>query len=194
MGGPTTSAPQCGRSAVVRSLRRQLRRAPLDGVGRAENPPDDDENAGHRAAMARGQIPIPGVRYRSQSQSLSRSMMAGRWARLLAPRSPTRLSERAAGSVPPVQRVRVVEVSVPTMVSFLPAMTSSAPMRCHLACLAVEETAGWLASLVPPTALRHSPRFTWRDRIALRGQEGRNELVLIVSPWWMTWMRSSVLF
>ena len=36
--------------------------------------------------------------------------------------------------------VRVIEVSVP----FLPVVTSSAPMRCHLACLDVEEPqVGW---------------------------------------------------
>jgi len=75
---------------------------------------------------------------------LSRSMVVGTWARLLAPRSPARLSEREAGWVPPAQRVRVVGVSVPTTVPFLPAVTSSAPMRCHLACLAVEEPqVGW---------------------------------------------------
>src|SRR6266404_5215127 len=66
-------------------------------------------------------------------------------------------SEREAGSVPPAQRVRVVEVSVPTTVPFLPVVTSSAPMRCHLACLVVEEPqVGW-----PHWC--HLPRFGTAD-------------------------------
>ena len=45
---------------------------------------------------------------------------------------------------------------MPTTVPFMPVVTSSTPMRCHLACLRRRRTAGRLTSLVSPTALWHT--------------------------------------